>query len=188
MFNIKKILIVLVGIIILMVVAQQCNAEPITTIKTQTEYIKVYDTITETVFVDKPIIKYVNKVKTIRGKDSVVYVSKNDSAAIKSNSYETVLKSNNSSAYLNILTTGELLEVTGVIESQKKIITNNITKRTNNSGVFLYVETSILPQLQRYEVGVDWQIKNKFILGTSIDYNSISKTSHVNVKVGIRIF
>ena len=174
-------------ILLILFVFKQCQEEPetITTI----EYITKTDTITNTVIKEIPTVKYVTKIKTEKGKDSIVYIKDTTDIAtpiIKANEYKASLKSNNATAALDILTTGELLDVKGTITYKEKQTT--ITTFKDRSVLYGYAEASVKPVFERVEVGLDYTIKNKWIVGTSVSYNNVSNTGNINVKVGIKIF
>jgi len=41
---------------------------------------------------------------------------------------------------------------------------------------------------KRFEVGIDYQLRNKILIGVSADYSNITKTVNANIKLGIKIF
>ena len=162
-----------------------CNEEPRTHV--QTRYIQVTDTITKVEIKEVPKKVYVYKAKTVKGKDSIVFVKSKDTAdlpIIKANQFTTILKSNNATADLKITTTGELLDVQGVINYKEKKQT--ITEFKNNSGLFLYGQTNT--KFDEYGVGLDYVIRNSIIIGGSINHNTQFQNTRINIKVGIRIF
>lgn len=186
--KIKNISLI-IGIVIIAILAFRLfNQEPKTVTTIKTEYVNVFDTITKTVIEEKSVIRYVY-IKN----DSLVYVKKEDTIntllpIIKANEYSTTLESNNATANLSILTTGKLLDVQGTINFQKEIRTVETTKYINNSSLFLYGETSIAPLFQNYGVGIDYVIKDKFIIGSSLGYDVKFNSGMVNIKFGIKIF
>ena len=40
----------------------------------------------------------------------------------------------------------------------------------------------------RHAIGIDYQIKNKLLIGTSVSYNTITNNVNMNFKVGFKIF
>lgn len=158
----------------------------------RTEYITKTDTITKTV-ISKPKVRYITRTN-----DSIIYKPSkeyiNEAGELISteqvNVQDVTLTTDNGIAELSITTTGEVLDVTGNITStnEVKTITNEVTKKTNKSGLFLYGQTSVKPVVNNYTVGLDYQIKNKVIIGTSATYNNQFKTTHINLKLGIKIF
>lgn len=164
------------------------------------EYERIRDSIKSTMIYPDPEVIYVDVTKEkiiyldaeqiIKTKDSIVYIdsSGTEQPAIKANQFNTILKSNNASADLHILTTGRLLNVTGVIEYDKEIKTIETTKTIIKNGGFIYLESSVFPALERYELGIDYTIRNRFILGSSVSYDSNSSQGYVNFKFGYHIF
>ena len=123
-------------------------------IETTTFKIKVVentDTIVMTVF--KPSkIRYIDRVK-----DSLVYVDSTHTGALKVNEYKEVFKSNNSTADLTILTTGELKSVAGTITTQDTITTIN-TVRDNyiiKNNLFIGLGTEYAKNLQEPDLKVN---------------------------------
>ena len=183
----KKYIPYIVIAVLLFLIFQKDEPKIIT--KTKIEYVKRTDTITRVEIQEKPVTRYVQRTKTIKGRDSIIYLGKADSTTIQANEYKTELKSNNAVAKLKILTSGELLDVSGVIEYKEKVTTLETIKLRNSSGLFLYGQGSVgNRQLSDFAVGLDYVFKNKIIIGTSGSYNNISQTINFNVKLGIRIF
>ena len=178
----------ILAILIIIFVVKKCEQDPKVITKTKIEYVKVTDTILRTVIDSVPKIVYVKKTKTVKGKDSIVYVKEPNDSTIQANQYNTQLQSNNATADLKITTTGELLDVQGVINYTQTNTTTETIKTKPKSGLFLYGETSINPMFERAALGIDYQIKNTIIVGASTSYNNVSKHVNFNVKVGLRLF
>lgn len=175
-------------IVLFIFLVKQCETKPHTKTTIKTVYQKVTDTFTE-VETDTFIKEvYTEKTKTIKGKDSIIYVKNPTKTSTKANQYTTTLNSNNATANLQITTTGKLLDVYGTINYKKQITTITKTKHLNNSGLFLYGETSVVPTFKRAEIGLDYQFKNKFIVGSSVSVNGITKKPNINVKFGVKIY
>lgn len=182
----KQTLITIGLIAVTIFVVRQCEDEP--KVITKIEYVTKTDTIKSVKIVDKPILRYVERIKTIKGKDSIIYVDKptqNDSTVIQAKEYDAVVKTDSSRADLKILTTGELLNVSGTISYDQKQTTTKIIKP--KSGLFMYVESSIKPTFERVELGLDYQLRNKIILGTSVSYNNQVKKVYIGAKIGFKI-
>jgi hypothetical protein len=176
------------GLILLTIfVVKRCEGEPKVITKTTTVVKTVTDTI-ERVVVSKPVVKYVEKIKTVKGKDSIIYRDKPSNTTLEANQYDTQLKTNNATATLKVTTTGELLDVSGTIDHPEKTVTTTITKIKPKSGAFLYAETQLSTSPKRFEVGIDYQLRNKILIGVSADYSNITKTVNANIKLGIKIF
>lgn len=176
----------IIVIIILFFIVKNCKQKPSVVTKTKIETVTILDTIVKTKIDTVPKLVYIEKIKTIKGKDSIVYV--NDTTAIKANQYTVKLSSNSATADLKITTTGELLDVQGIINyTQTNTATENI-KTIPKSGLFIYAETSVNPFFERAEIGIDYQIKNTIMPGVSVSYNNLSKSVNFNLKLGFRVF
>ena len=173
----------IIAILLIIFIMKNCEQEPKVVTKTKVEYVKVTDTFTKTIINEVPKTVYVEKIK-----DSIVYVDKPSNTSIKANQYTTKLESNNAIANLKITTTGELLDVAGAIEYTRPITNIETIKKVPQSGLFLYAETSINPIFERAALGLDYQIKNTALIGTSIDYSNLTKSVNFNVKVGFVCF
>lgn len=173
--------------ILVIFIMNQCQEEPEIKTVTTIEYIERTDTITKTI-IKEPEVKYVLRTTTLKGKDSIIYVDRKTNEAIEVNQFSTILKSNNATADLKITVIGELLDVSGTISYKEKQTTVETTKTIHASGLFIYGQGSIKSQYQNIQVGLDYVIKNKWIIGASADYNNFSKNIGFNLKIGIKIF
>lgn len=166
------------------VLITKCTQEPII----KTEYTKVTDTIKETIIKEVPKTVYVQRLKRVKGKDSIVFVDKirykKDTSITKANQYETTLKSNKASADLKITTTGELLDVSGVIHYTEKKVTETKAK----SGLFIYADMPINKHNTNYALGLAYQIKNKLLIKGSVQHNQFTNGVDISVGVGIKIW
>lgn len=183
----KKILLFLAGFIALAVIIALLNREPEVITKTEVKIEKVTDTVIKTKIIEKPV-----KVPVIIYKDSIIRVKEStviptDTPVIQANEFKTTIKSGNASADLQILSTGRVLDVQGVIQYDREIRTTTVTKYIHNSSFFLYGETSIAPAFERLELGVDYVIKDRVIIGASGSYNLIHDHASLNIKFGIKL-
>lgn len=177
------------GLILLTIfLVKRCEDEPKVITKTTTIVKTVKDTIRETIIEKVPERVYVEKIKTIKGKDSIVYQDKPSNTTLEANQYDAQLKANNATATLKVTTTGELLDVSGTIDYPEKTVTTTITKIKPKSGAFVYFETQLSTSPKRFEIGVDYQIRNTFLIGVSADYSNITKNLSANLKFGIIVF
>lgn len=194
--NIIRFIVLVVLIIAIAFLVKKREAQPKVITKTKVDYNKIVDSIKstlisekpKTVYIDTGSTKYIKGREVVRWRDSIVYVPVANDNTISANEYKTQLKSNNATADLKIVTTGELLDVTGTINYQEKETITTITKVKPQSGLFLYGETSTNPFFERAALGLDYQFKNTIIIGTSVSYNNVAKNVNFNVKLGIRIF
>jgi len=178
----KNLFFALLAISIVLFAIKKCEQEP--RVITKTEYIDRVDTITKTIISD-PKTVYVNKYKTVKGNDSIVYVKTPDSTTINANLYNTQLLSNNATADLKITTTGELLDVQGVIKYTEEKTT--ITKIKDKSGFYIYgmmpLNKTVSP-----EIGALYQVKNKLFISAGLQYDKHIKTVNIKIGIGIKIF
>lgn len=180
---------ILIGIIlIILIIVKTCEQDPKTVTKTKIVYKTKTDTIKETVIKEIPKKVYIERIKTIKGKDSIVYVKVPDKTSIEANQYDTELKANNALAKLKITTTGQLLDVSGTISWNEKETQTTTTITKPKSGLFLYGQTSVSPLLEVSAIGIDYQFKNTAIIGTSFSLDHNTELNYLNLKVGFRIF
>lgn len=182
----RNVILLIVGICIAIFVVTKCKTEPKIVTVTEIEYVTKTDTITNTVIKKEFLTKYVTKIKTLDGRDSIVYVDKQTRQAIKVREYEAVVQTDSSRADLKITSTGEVLDVKGTITYDQKQTTTTITKFKESSGLFLYAETSLQPSLEHFELGLDYQFKNKIIIGVS--GSVVQDQFYFNAKLGFKIF
>ena len=179
----KNLFFAIIAVIIVFIVIRKCEEEP--RVITKIEYITKTDTITETVIKDKPIIRYVERIKTAKVKDSIIYVSQPTELSVEAKEYEATVKTDSSRADLKILTTGELLDVKGTITYNQKETT--ITKIKDKSGFYVYgmipVDNPIIP-----EVGGLYQFRNKMFISGGIEYNDFTKSVDFKVGIGVKLF
>ena len=176
---------IVVGLVIMFFIMRACEGEPKVITKTETKIEWKTDTVTvkEIVKQEKPV--YVERIKTFKGKDSIIYKDKPSETTITANEFKTKLESNNATADLNIISTGEVLDVRGTITYPEKETTTTITKTRDASGLFIYGSAPITSKITSPELGLLYQFKNKMFISTSVQYNNI--TNNVDAKVGIGI-
>ena len=143
------------------------------------------DTVINTIINEVPKTVYVEKVKTIKGKDSIIYKDSPSETTITANQYETKIESNNAFADLNITTTGELLDVSGVITYPEKETTTTITNTVNSSGFYIYGSSSL--QDFTPELGVLYNFKSKAIIGLGGHIDQITKDLNVVGTIAIKL-
>jgi uncharacterized protein YpmB len=186
--NWKQIGIIVLVIIATLIFVKQCEEEPQIRVRTKEVVTYKTDTITQTRIIEKPLIKYVIRHQTVKGKDSIVYVQKDDAKAIKVSEYKSELATDSAKANLKITTTGELLKVDGTITYPRveKTITKEIIKP--KSGLFLSLESSFSPMFEQSAIHLDYQYRNVVLIGGSINYNNQIKKVYPALKVGFKIF
>lgn len=172
--------VVLTGLFI-----QECQRPPV--VKIEEKIVTKTDTITKTKIIPGDI-RYVQLTKTVKGKDSIVYVDKPseiDSTVVEAREFKTTLEADSARADLSILSTGQVLDVQGTITWQEKTTTKIIEKV--RPKLYIYGETSVNPMLEKTEIGLDLSTK-KYILGVSAEHIFGVEQTFFNVKVGVKIF
>lgn len=178
----------LVLFIIFFAALKQCEGKPQVTTVTETKIITKVDTITKVEIKEIPKKVYVEKIKTVKGKDSIIYKDKPSETTTTANQYQTTLKSNKATAKLDITTTGELLDVSGNITYPEKETITRITKVKPQSGLFIYGSAPISSRSLSPEVGALFQIKNKLILGAGVQYDNITNNVNATFTLGVKIW
>jgi len=173
----------LIAIIFIIVFLKDCGGEKIKTV-TVIETVKVTDTVINTVIQKVPKTVYIERLKTIK-KDTIIYKDQPDSTTIKANQYSTKLESNNSTAELQITTTGELLDVQGIINYKQENKTTTITKKIPSSGAYLSAQIGLVGT-PSYGVGLDFQIR-KVIIGGFANYMPMNGSINAGIKLGIKL-
>jgi hypothetical protein len=184
----KNIIFIVIGFLLVIFIIRACEKEPKIVIKTETKTEYIRDTFIKTI-ISEPKTVYVQRIKTIEGETKVVYLDKPiDSSTIKGLEYETVLKSNNATANIKIVSTGELLDVQGTIDFPKETITTTITKSSAKSGLFVFGQVPINQNQINIEVGALYQFKNTFGIMGSVQYNEFTKGVDLKAGLLIKIF
>lgn len=194
--NYKLLIVIGLTVFVCVLINKSCETPPSITTTTKIDIKHIVDSIKSTIVTQDPEKVYVEIIKTkwkkrdtvYVPKDSLIYVKVPSDTSIEANKFTTSLIANSAVANLSIITTGKLLDVKGTITYPKEIITNTIIERRNNSGGFLYGEIPISSSPGSFELGVDYHIKNKILTGISVDYNTLTNNTSINVKLGFKIF
>lgn len=181
-----NIIWVVVSAVAMFLLMRSCEEKPKIVTKVKTETIIKTDTITKTVIKEVPKVVYVEKIKTVEGKEIIVYVDKETDTTVKANQFTTKLESNKATANLKITTTGELLDVFGTITYPETLKAVETIKTINASGFYIY-GGSTLRNIQP-EIGALFQIKNKIIIGAGMQYNSFKSSLDYKAIIGFRLF
>jgi len=184
MSNTNKILLITGLFLTLIVVIKQLEKEPKIITKTVTK--TVVDTIKTVEIKEVPKTVYVNKYITEKGETKIVYVKEKDSSTIEAKQYETKLTSNKATADLKVTTTGELLDVQGVITYPEK--TTTITKVKNKSGLFIYGNAPLNKNFTNAEIGLLYQFKNTIRIMGGVPDNNITNSANIKVGIAVKIY
>jgi hypothetical protein len=190
----KLPIIFIIGFILGLLVTCKRDSDTSTSTDTKTSVktrvIHHIDTVTVTKFA-KPEIRFVDRIKLKEGK--VIYVDSFDynniqRPMLKVNHYNQILDKGKSKAFLSIGTTGELKYVEGIIKSQDSIIERTVEKTVNTtknaSGLFLFGQYD---SQRKIGAGLDYVIRNKIMIGTSVHLDAVSSQPVLTGKIGIKI-
>jgi len=184
----NRILYIVIGLIVMFALMKQCEGEPKVVTKTVTKIVTKHDTINNVIIKEVPKTVYVEKVKTVKGKDSIIYKDKPSETTITANEYQTEVKSNKATASLKITTTGELLDVLGVITYPEKETITETIKIRDASGLYLYGSAPITAQALTPELGLQFNIKNKMFVSGGVQYNNLNNNVNILVGIGVKLF
>ena len=166
---------------------KSCESKPSINTETVTKIITKHDTINKTIIKKIPEKVYVQKEITTKGDTVIIYKDKPSETTTTANQYKTEVKSNEATAKLDITTTGELLDVQGVITYKQKETIKETTIRQDNSGFYIYAQMPISSQITTPELGVMLQIKNKLIIGVGAQYNNFNNNLSAVATIGVKL-
>lgn len=172
--------------IIFFALLKQCEGEPKVITKTETKTIIKTDTVKvkEIVELQKPV--YIERTKTIKGKDSIIYKYKPSETTITAQQFKTTLEANNANADLTITALGEVLDVSGTITYPEKETTVETIITRDASGFYIYANLPINNMVSP-EVGVLMQIRNKMFISGGVQYNNLSQKMDFKIGLGIKL-
>lgn len=182
----RNILTAVVFLVIGVLLTRSCDGgnESVRTV-TKTRVVEVKDTLFVTDTIVKPKVVYVNKTNV-----ETVYIDKPDSIpTIKANKYNQRIVGNRSVADVEVLTTGELLDLKAVVTCRDSIIEKEtiITKTKSNvfvsGGIGLYNKGII----RDVKVGLDYNIKNDLLIGIEAGYDLEIQQPFVGFRVGFSL-
>ena len=174
----------LIVIIFIIAFLKDCDGKKVKTV-TVIETVTVTDTIINTVIQKVPKTVYIERLKTIKGKDTIIFKDRPTDSTIQANQYKTTLESNNATADLIVTTTGELLDLSGTINYKQENKTTTITKKIPSSGAYLSAQIGLVGT-PSYGIGLDFQIK-KVIIGGFANYLPMNGGINAGVKVGFKL-
>ena len=170
--------------LIIVLVVKQCEKEPKIVVKTVTK--TVVDTVKTVEIKEVPKTVYVNKYITKEGDTKIVYVKVKDSSTIEAKQYDTKLESNKATANLKITTTGELLDVSGIITYPE--LTTTITNYKNKSGLFIYGNAPLKQDYLNAEIGLLYQFKNTVGIMAGVQYDDFTRKANYKVGIAVKIY
>lgn len=182
----SNIIALIVGAVIVFILMRSCEGEPKIVTTTVTKIVKVTDTIKTVTIKEIPKKVYIERTKTIKGKDSIIYKDKPSEGTTTANQFETTLESNNATAKL-LITANELYDVQGVITFPKVETTTETIITRDASGLYIYGSMPITSQISP-ELGAMFQIKNKLIIGAGFQYNNFTRNIDATVTLAIKVW
>ena len=177
----KVVITIFICVMIFISVVKSCEKEPKIVTRTVTKIVTKHDTIIKVKIQEVPKTVYIQKIKTVEGETKIVYVDKPTDSTIKANQYDATVVSNNATAQLKITTTGELLDVQGVITYPEKETTTTITKTKAKSGLFIYGSVPLNKNQINVETGLIYQYKNTLGVMGGVQYNEFTKLAELKI-------
>ena len=184
----KLIIVLVIGFILglLMTCFQKDNLAEVSK-ETKVEYI--VKTTTDTIKIDSIQVdyKYKDKVIILTQLDSII---KDFKPKDYSFTYDKIIESKSKKTKVNmqIKGWGNITNADfNITETDStKIITNTITKtiEKNNSGLFI---SGSFNTQKEPAIGLDYIYKNKWIIGTQVQYDNIIQKPIVGLKVGFKL-
>ena len=196
------ILSFIVGFIISAFILKSCNNEDIKITKKKTVNIeRIKDSITKVVIKNvKPIYRdtvitktkkvYIKGENVVIVKDTTIYVENNDDNGQNLNSYDVLLKTEQSTADLKINVLGTLKSVTGTIDYPKITNTEIITKKIPFSSNYIFLKSNIDRPFNNFDLGYIRTFKSRFLLIGSITYDqrlNVLNQTPISLNVGFGI-
>ncbi len=181
----KTFLKILVLFIVILMITKSCsNVEQKTIVKTEVKIVKVKDTLRIEKVIDNPVTVYVDKFKYIKQYDTLY---RDSVEIVKANKYTERIVGKKGTADIEVTTTGELLDLKVIIESKTVFKEKEITKFRNKSKAFIsggFTSQGGNP-FSTVNIGLDYHIKNKVLLKSSVGLDLITNKPFIGVGVGI---
>lgn len=182
----KNIITAIASFLIGVLIASSCERD-VVKIKEKVVYknIKVTDTVKIHDTIVRPTKVYVDRYKYIK----TPVVSENEDVKeeiIRANKYSQELIGKKGTAKIDVITTGELLDLSGIIYCKEKIIEKTITKYTDKSNLFISggIDMRANGELKNIRAGIDYNVKNKVLLKGGLGYDITDNQPFVGVGVG----
>ena len=183
MINKKQITIAIASFLIGVLIASSCDRDVVEVReKIVVKNIKVIDTVRIHDTIRKPIKVYVDKWRYVQRLPNSVKKEE----IVEANKYSQKLVGNKGVAQIEVITTGELLDLSGIIECNERVVEKTITKYKNKSKLFLSggIDMRLDGGIRNIKVGLDYNIKNKVILKGGLGYDITDNQPLVGVGLG----
>lgn len=183
MLNKKQIIIAIASFLIGVLLASSCERDVVEVKeKVVVKNIKVIDTVRIHDTIRKPVKVYVDKWRYVQRLPNSIKKEE----IVEANKYSQKLVGKKGVAQIEVITTGELLDLSGIIECNERVVEKTITKYKNKSKLFLSggIDMRLDGGVRNIKVGLDYNIKNKVILKGGLGYDIIENQPLVGVGLG----
>ena len=178
----KNIIIAIASFLIGVLLASSCERDVVEVKeKVVIRNVKVTDTVRIHDTIVKPVKVFVDRWRYKPNPSPI-----REEEIIEANKYSQELIGEKGIAKIDVITTGELLDLSGIIECNEKIIEKTITKYTAKSKVFVSggIDMRLNGELKNIRAGIDYNIKNKVLLKGGLGYDIIENQPFAGVGIG----
>ncbi len=179
----KKVIIAIASFLIGVLIASSCRKD-VVKIKEKivVKNVKVTDTVRIHDTIRKPIKVYVDRWKYVRVPVDAPIVEE----IVEANKYSQKLIGKKGTAQIDVVTTGELLDLSGIIECNEKIVEKTITKYVNKNSLFFSsgVDLNVKGKIRNIKVGLDYNIRNRVLIKGGIGYDVLGNQPLVGIGIG----
>ena len=183
MINRRQITIAIASFLIGVLIASSCERGAVEVReKIVVKNIKVIDTVRIHDTIRKPVKVFVDKWRYIQKIPNSI----KEEEIVEANKYSQELVGKKGTAQIDVVTTGELLDLSGIIECNERIIEKTVTKYKNKSKLFLSggIDMRLDGGIRNVRVGLDYNVKNKVILKGGLGYDITDNQPLVGVGLG----
>tara|TARA_R100000951_G_scaffold74557_1_gene62829 strand:- start:82 stop:642 length:561 start_codon:yes stop_codon:yes gene_type:complete len=180
----KNIVIAIASFVIGVLLASSCERDVVEVReKIVIKNVKVTDTVRMHDTIVKPVKVYVDRW---RNKPNPNPTPNNEEEIVEANKYSQELIGEKGIAKIDVITTGELLDLSGTIECNEKIVEKTITKYTAKSKVFVSggIDMRLNGGVKNIRAGIDYNIKNKVLLKGGLGYDITDNQPFAGVGIG----
>ena len=180
----KNIIIAIASFLIGVLLASSCERDVVEVReKIVIKNVKVTDTVRMHDTIVKPVKVYVDRW---RNKPNPNPTPNNEEEIVEANKYSQELIGEKGTAKIDIITTGELIDLSGTIECNEKIVEKTITKYTAKSKVFVSggIDMRLNGGVKNIRAGIDYNIKNKVLLKGGLGYDITDNQPFAGVGIG----
>ena len=184
MLNREQITIAVASFLVGVLLASSCERDVVKVKeKVVVKNVRVVDTVRLHDTIVKPVKVYVDRWRyKTNPNPSPIYKEE----IIEANKYSQELVGEKGTAKIDVITTGELLDLSGIIECNEKIVEKTITKYTAKSKLFMSgnIDMSLDGGIKNVRLGLDYNIKNKVLIKGGLGYDITDNQPLVGVGLG----